>query len=242
MTSLKIKPILVLAGGFGTRLKSVVSDVPKPLAPVCGRPFIIHLLENMIYQGAREMVILLHYRADLIQAVLSEYIYRSYRDSVKVTFVVEEVPLGTGGSIANAVRSLNICDSFLVINSDTWLGNGLKEINNSMPNSVAAIEVADCSRYGSMILEGVKIKDFLEKGNISGAGLINAGLYHLKIDLFSNFVDVRNFSLESDVFPMAAEKGILNATKINTDFIDIGIPEDYYRFCNWINTDKKNEI
>jgi D-glycero-alpha-D-manno-heptose 1-phosphate guanylyltransferase len=242
MTSLKIKPILVLAGGFGSRLKSVVSDVPKPLAPVCGRPFIIHLLENMIHQGAREMVILLYYRADLIQAVLIEYIERVYKDSVKVTFVVEEVPLGTGGSIANAVHNLNINDSFLVINSDTWLGNGLKDLNDSIPNSVAAIEVADCSRYGSMILEGKKIKVFLEKGNISGGGLINAGLYHLNIDLFSNFLSMRNFSLESDVFPLAVENDILNATKINTDFIDIGIPEDYLRFCNWINTDKKNEL
>ena len=242
MTSLKIKPILVLAGGFGSRLKSVVSDVPKPLAPVCGRPFIIHLLENMIHQCAREMVILLYYRADLIQAVLIEYIERVYKDSVKVTFVVEEVPLGTGGSIANAVHNLNINDSFLVINSDTWLGNGLKDLNDSIPNSVAAIEVADCSRYGSMILEGKKIKVFLEKGNISGGGLINAGLYHLNIDLFSNFLSMRNFSLESDVFPLAVENDILNATKINTDFIDIGIPEDYLRFCNWINTDKKNEL
>lgn len=238
----KIKPILVLAGGFGSRLKSVVSDVPKPLAPVCGRPFIIHLIENMIYQGAREMVILLHYRADLIQDVVSEYIGRVYENSVKVTFVVEEMPLGTGGSIANAVKNLEINDSFLVINSDTWLGNGLKDINVSTPNSIAAIDFADCSRYGSMILEGNKIKVFLEKGNISGRGLINAGLYHLKADLFSNFLGVSNFSLESDVFPLAVENGTLQATKINTDFIDIGVPEDYFRFCAWISTDKKNEL
>ena len=242
MKSLKIKPILVLAGGFGSRLKSVVSDVPKPLAPVCGRPFIIHLIENMIYQGAREMVILLHYRADLIQAVVSEYIRSVYKNSVKVTFVVEEIPLGTGGSISNAVGILDIKDSFLVINSDTWLGSGLKDINVSTPNSVAAIEVEDCSRYGSMILEGNKIKVFLEKKNIIGSGLINAGLYHLKIDLFSNFLGVSNFSLESDVFPLAVENGLLTATRINTDFIDIGIPEDYLRFCNWINTDKKNAL
>jgi D-glycero-alpha-D-manno-heptose 1-phosphate guanylyltransferase len=242
MSPLNIKPILVLAGGFGSRLKSVVSDVPKPLAPVCGRPFIIHLIENLIYQGAREMVILLHYRADLIQAVVCKYIERLYKNNINVTFIVEETPLGTGGSISNAVRCLKISDSFLVINSDTWLGNGLKDINMSSPNSISAIEVADCSRYGSIIAEGKEIKRFVEKGNVSGGGLINAGLYHLNIDLFSNFLDVKSFSLESDVFPLAVENGILKVIKINTDFIDIGIPEDYFRFCNWIHTDKKNAL
>ena len=242
MKSLKIKPILMLAGGFGSRLKSVVSDVPKPLSPVCGRPFIIHLIENLIYQGAREMVILLHYRADLIKAVVSEYIESSCKPIVSVTFLVEELPLGTGGSISNAVRSLNINGSFLVINSDTWLSNGLKDINTSTPNSITAIEVADCSRYGSMIIEGKKIKRFVEKGNVSGGGLINAGLYHLKTDLFSNFFGVSSFSLERDVFPIAVKNGILKATEIKTNFIDIGIPEDYFRFCNWIGSGKKIDL
>tara|TARA_B100000767_G_C19737697_1_gene524653 strand:- start:59 stop:787 length:729 start_codon:yes stop_codon:yes gene_type:complete len=242
MKPLEMKPILMLAGGFGSRLKSVVPDVPKPLAPVCGRPFIIHLIENLIYQGAREMVILLHYQSDLIQTVISEYIAREYMHTVSVTFVVEEIPFGTGGSISNAVRSLKISDTFLVINSDTWLGNGLKDINVSSPNSIATIEVADCSRYGSVIIEGNEIKRFVEKGKVYGGGLINAGLYHLNIDLFSNFFDVSNFSLENDVFPLAVENGILKAIEINTDFIDIGIPEDYFRFCDWIHTDKKNAL
>ena len=242
MKSLKIKPILVLAGGFGSRLKSVISDVPKPLAPVCGKPFIIYLLENLIYQGAKEIVILLHYRAELIQAVVSEYIEQAHKHSVKVTFVLEEKPLGTGGSIFNAVRSLHIDGSFLAINSDTWLGAGLKDLNISTPNSIAAIEVADCSRYGSMMVEGTKIKKFVEKGCVAGSGIINAGLYHLNTNLFLSFFGVSSFSLESDVFPLAVENGILKATKINTDFIDIGIPEDYFRFCNWINTDKKNAL
>jgi D-glycero-alpha-D-manno-heptose 1-phosphate guanylyltransferase len=242
MKSLKIKPILMLAGGFGSRLKSVVSDVPKPLSPVCGRPFIIHLIENLIYQGAREIIILLHYRAELVKSVVSEYMENMCKPFVSVTFLVEELPLGTGGSIFNAVRNLNINGSFLVINSDTWLSNGLKDINMSIPNSITAIEVADCSRFGSMIIEGKKIKRFIEKGNVFGGGLINAGLYHLKTDLFLNFSGVSSFSLENDVFPFAAENGILKVTDIKTDFIDIGIPEDYFRFCNWINTDKKNVL
>jgi NDP-sugar pyrophosphorylase family protein len=188
------------------------------------------------------MVILLHYRAELIRTVVSEYIEYAYKDIVKVVFVVEEKPLGTGGSILNAVRSLQIEDSFLVINSDTWLGDGLKDLNVSTPNSIAAIEVADCSRYGSLTIENNTIKEFLEKGCVAGEGLINAGLYHLKIDLFLDFFNTKSFSLESDVFPIAAKNGFLKAKKVNTDFIDIGIPEDYFRFCNWINTDKKNAL
>jgi len=234
-----VKPILVLAGGFGSRLKSVVSNVPKPLAPVCGKPFLVHLIEHLISQGAKEFVLLLHYEAELIQSMIAEVVDRYSLDGVAITSIVEGVPLGTGGSIANAINVLNICESFLVVNADTWLGDGLKQLSLVSPNVIAAVKVKDCSRYGALVLEGTKIERFLEKKLSNDGGLVNAGLYHLSPNIFTDFLVSDNFSLEADVFPTVVEKRMLSAIEIDTNFIDIGIPEDYFRFCRWIEAGKK---
>jgi len=237
-----VKPILVLAGGFGSRLKSVVSDVPKPLAPVCGKPFLMYLIEHLVSQGAKEFVLLLHYEAELIRSMISEVGDCNNMESVKITSIVEDRPLGTGGSIMNAINALNINESFLVVNADTWLGDGLKQLSISSPNVIAAVKLKDCSRYGALVLKGTKIERFLEKDLSSTGGLINAGLYHLSPDVFTGFLGSDSFSLEGDVFPIVAEEGMLSAIQIDTDFIDIGIPEDYFRFCRWIEAGKKIEL
>jgi D-glycero-alpha-D-manno-heptose 1-phosphate guanylyltransferase len=237
-----VKPILVLAGGFGSRLKSLVSDVPKPLAPVCGKPFLIYLLENLYSLGARDFVFLLHYEADAIKETIAEVITSSNLDGVKITSLVEDIPLGTGGSIMNAVKVLNITESFMVINADTWLGSGLKQLSLSSPNSIAAVNVEDCSRYGALVVIDGKIQRFLEKKSSCCSGLINAGLYHLSPDLFNQMLGDISFSLEADIFPSVVDRGMLSAIEINADFIDIGVPEDYLRFCRWIESGKENEL
>jgi D-glycero-alpha-D-manno-heptose 1-phosphate guanylyltransferase len=237
-----VKPILILAGGFGTRLKSLVSNVPKPLAPVCGKPFLMHLLENLYASGAREFICLLHYEADAIKEMLSDLTNDNDLRGIKVKSLVEDMPLGTGGSIMNAINVLNIDESFLVINADTWLGYGFKELSLSSPNSIAAVSVEDCSRYGALIVNNGKIERFLEKKSSYGNGLINAGLYHLSPDIFNQVLDDTTFSLETDIFPSIVDMGKLSAIEINTDFIDIGVPEDYLRFCRWIESGKKIEL
>ena len=237
-----VKPILVLAGGFGSRLKSLVSDVPKPLAPVCGKPFLIHLIENLYFLGAREFVFLLHYEADAIKEILVDVTNDNNLDGIKITSLVEDLPLGTGGSIMNAINVLNINESFMVINADTWLGSGFKELSMSSPNSLAAVSVEDCSRYGALDVIDGKIHQFLEKKSSYGFGLINAGLYHLRPDIFNEVLDDTSFSLEADIFPSVVNRGTLYAIEINTDFIDIGVPEDYLRFCRWIESGKEIEL
>ena len=237
-----VKPIFVLAGGFGSRLKSLVSDVPKPLAPVFGKPFLIHLLENLYHQGAREFIFLLHYEADAIKQILAEVINNNDLVGIKITSLVEDIPLGTGGSIMNAVNILNINESFMVINADTWLGSGFDQLSRSSPNVIAAVCVKDCSRYGALDVVGRKIKQFLEKKLSHGSGLINAGLYHLSPDIFNEALNNTSFSLEVDIFPSIVERGKLSTIEINTDFIDIGVPEDYLRFCRWIETGKNSEL
>jgi D-glycero-alpha-D-manno-heptose 1-phosphate guanylyltransferase len=237
-----MKPILVLAGGFGSRLKSVVSHVPKPLAPVCGKPFLIYLIEHLVSQGGREFVFLLHYEAVLVQSMLADFSGCKTMDGVTIRSIVEGIPLGTGGSIMNAINALKIDKSFLVVNADTWLGDGLKQLDLSPASSMAAIKVKDCSRYGTLAVEERKVKVFLEKEPSSKSGLINAGLYHLSPTIFREFVGNDNFSLEDDVFPKLADNGNLFVTEIETDFIDIGIPKDYRRFCRWIESGKKIEL
>jgi D-glycero-alpha-D-manno-heptose 1-phosphate guanylyltransferase len=236
------RPTLVLAGGFGSRLKPVVSDVPKPLAPVCGKPFLMYLIENLVFLGAREFVFLLHYEAEAILSVISEYIDSIGMDDIKITSLVEERPLGTGGSIMNAVNVLDINESFMVVNADTWLGCGFEQLVLTSPNTIAAVEVEDCSRYGALAMADGKIQRFIEKKSSSGLGLINAGLYHLGPDIFKDFSESAKFSLETDLFPSVVDKGELSAIQIETDFIDIGIPQDYFRFCRWIESGKAYDL
>lgn len=242
MNPIPVKPILVLAGGFGSRLRSAVPYIPKPLAPVNGKPFLIHLMENLVLQGGREFVLLLHYRAELIKSVISDAINKNDITDVKVTFIVEKTPLGTGGSIINAINFLRITDPFLVINADTWLGTGLQKLNLSPDNSIATVEVKDCSRYGSLVINGNKIEKFLGKNQCAGPGPINAGFYHLNPEVLTGFNRKEVTSLESDIFPILTTHGLLAAIELNTNFIDIGVPDDYFRFCNWVELGKINEL
>lgn len=237
-----MRKLFVLAGGFGSRLKSVVSDVPKPLAPVCDRPFLMYLIENLVSQGAKELIFLLHYESDIIKEVIAEAVMNNCLDGVKVTSLVEEIPLGTGGSIKNAIDTLDIKESFMVINADTWLGSGLKQLYFSSPNSIAAVRVEDCSRYGRLEVNAEIVEQFLEKEHSYGSGLINAGLYHLSPEIFNGILKGSSFSLETDIFPAVVKRGMLSAIKINTNFIDIGVPEDYLRFCKWIESGKKIDL
>ena len=242
MNRIPVKPILVLAGGFGSRLRSAVPDVPKPLAPVNGKPFLTHLIEDLISQGAQEFILLLHYRAELIKSLITEIVKRNDMSEVKITCIVEDTPLGTGGSIMNAIYNLNITGSFVVINADTWLGDGLQKISLSSANTIAAVKVKNCSRYGALILKGAKIQKFVEKNSCGGNGLVNGGLYHLNPEIFENFVKNHYISLENDVFPSLVNNGLLFAIEVQADFIDIGVPQDYFKFCKWIEAGKLNAL
>jgi D-glycero-alpha-D-manno-heptose 1-phosphate guanylyltransferase len=151
-----MKPLMVLAGGFGTRLRSVVSDVPKPLAPVAGQPFIVHLIDHWVNQGVVDFIFLLHYEAEKIKRVLSELSGRDEFFGVTFRFVVETTPLGTGGAILNAIDYFGISEGFLVANADTWLSLGVRQLANSNCSAIVAVHVLNSKRYGSLKLEGRK--------------------------------------------------------------------------------------
>lgn len=229
--------LLVLAGGFGTRLQSAVSGVPKALAPVGNVPFLRLQIENWIDQGIKSFVFLLHHQADLSIDFLKSEQAGLLKDC-DVRWVVEPSPMGTGGALAYAVDQLGISGGFLATNADTWLGTGIREVFRADSPAMAVVHVEDAGRYGSVQCDGQdNISAFHEKNTGSGAGLINAGLCHLTAELFSNW-NREPFSLESTSFPAWAAQGLLKAVPLQSEFIDIGIPEDYFRFCRWIKSGK----
>jgi D-glycero-alpha-D-manno-heptose 1-phosphate guanylyltransferase len=232
--------LLVLAGGFGTRLRSAVADVPKPLAPVAGHPFLYYLHESWTAQGVTAITFLLHYRAEAISTFLKQQ-QEGPLKPYAVDVVVEPTPLGTGGAIAYAVQKLGIKGEFLVANADTWLGNGVRLLASTAVPAIATIEVGDTARYGNVDICDGKVVRFHERQGSRGRGWINAGLYHLSSDLFVGW-DGAPYSIERDVFPGLTRSGRLNAVALDTDFIDIGVPEDYFRFCRWIESERRGAL
>lgn len=234
--------LLVLAGGFGTRLRPAVADVPKPLAPVVDKPYLHYLIENWIEQGITSMTFLLHHQAESIEAFLEvRPPSRNPRLNCNVRTLTEPRPLGTGGAIAFAVQQLHLSGSFLATNSDTWLGAGIREVADAAAPAMAVVWVENSDRYGGVRIERDAITGFEEKQNCARAGWINAGLYHLDAAQFQNW-DNQPFSLERELFPVMASSGQLKAIPLKSEFIDIGIPEDYFRFCRWIESGKTSGL
>lgn len=229
--------LLVLAGGFGTRLQSVVSDVPKALAPVGEVPFLHLQIEHWICQGVKSFVFLLHYQADLIIDFLRKEQNNLLKDC-EVKWLVEPIPMNTGGALAFAVEQLNIEGDFLVTNADTWLGAGIKEVWQADSPAMAVVRVGDAGRYGSLQFDEKNIiTAFHEKNASMGAGWINGGLCHLQAELFKDW-NQKPFSLERDRFVRWTDRGNFRVVPLESNFIDIGVPDDYFRLCRWIESGK----
>ena len=224
---------MVLAGGFGTRLRKAVPHHPKPLALVNGRPFLGYLLEQWQSIGIRSFIFLLHHQADKIISFLESGESGLSKESCWDS-IVEPYPLGTGGSIANAIRVKSLQKSFLVANADTWLGASMADLFKVPAPSMGVIKVPNTQRFGTVKLDkSGMVAGFAEKKSVRGIGLINAGVYHLTPELFANW-NGEAFSLEKYFFPDMAKQRLLSAVPMHGDFIDIGIPDDYHRFCRWI--------
>ena len=233
--------MLVLAGGFGTRLQSVGAGVPKALVPVGQVSFLYLQIENWLAQGLRSFVFLLHHQADLIISFL-EAEKNGLLTGCQVDWLVEPTPMDTGGAVAYVVKQLNLTGDFLLTNADTWLGSGVQDISQSAASSMAVLSLRDTSRYGQVQFnDQFNVTVFSEKSSSQGPGWINAGLCHLNTDFFKDW-DGRPFSLERVLFPELASRGALKAVPLQTDFIDIGIPDDYFRFCHWIEAGRKGKL
>ncbi|MBT8524348.1 NTP transferase domain-containing protein [Polynucleobacter paneuropaeus] len=216
---------IILAGGFGTRLQSVVSDVPKPMAPINGKPFLEILLKSLEKKGIRRVILSVGYKAEVIM----NYFGNSYGD-IELIYEVEDTPLGTGGAIKAALTKCNT-EKVLVINGDTYLE--LKDIDLELLSQdvetvkLIGIKVDDVSRYGSLLIAGKKITQFNEKGKV-GSGIINSGHYLLSKSLL-NYQMPSKFSFELDCLMSLSRDGGVDCYVCGSQFIDIGIPEELSR-------------
>lgn len=218
---------IVLAGGFGTRLRSVVSDVPKPLAPVAGRPFLAWVLDQLAEGGMRRVILAVGYRSGQIREAIGDR-----WAGMSVVYSNEDRPLGTGGAVRNAAGHLS-GQGVHVINGDTFLRYRPAELehftrSSSSTMGIALAHVDDVARYGAVSMVGDKVAGFREKGE-HGPGWINAGCYYFSAAALAGLPDDDAFSLESTVLSCLAPRGEIAGFTATAGFIDIGIPEDYQR-------------
>ncbi len=218
---------IILAGGLGTRLKERVSDVPKPMAPVAGRPFLEFILDRLDRAGIQEVILSVGYLSEVIQS----YFSNKYK-SIAIRYCVEDTPLGTGGAIIHALKGLPD-EPLLVLNGDTLLDINYGELiqwYSGLRTSVAVVlrAVDDISRYGSVEVEDEVLVHFKEKGGV-GPGLINAGVYIICPHIFSGYELPVKFSFENDFLQKYCASLLPRAYVTEAYFIDIGIPEDYDR-------------
>lgn len=217
---------IVLAGGFGTRLREIVPDLPKPMAPVAGRPFLEILLTVLAKKGFSRVVLSLGYMAD---KVISHFGDRFA--GMELLYEVEKSPLGTGGAVRQALTRCS-GDHVFVFNGDTYLDLEVAGVETYWQRHhvpiIVARDVSDTARYGRLISDKERVIGFSEKGTV-GSGLINAGCYVLPVKLLDQFAPGQTFSLETDFLAKAIGVERIDMFVTRGHFIDIGVPEDYLR-------------
>ncbi len=216
--------VAVLAGGLGTRIRSVLGDTPKVLAPIAGRAFLAHLLDHLQAHGARRVVLCLGHMADRVTAWLAQ---GGASGNLDVVCEIEPRPLGTAGALRFARRELR-SDPVLVTNGDTFIDADLRTFVAShrlagADASVLCVEVEDASRFGRVeVGPDSRVRRFVEKA--PGRGTINAGVYLFSAAFLDRLTGSEAASLERDVLEAAAP-GSLHAFISQGRFIDIGTPE-----------------
>lgn len=221
--------VLILAGGLGTRLRSTLGDLPKPLAPINNKPFLEYLLSFISKQGLTDVIISLSYEAGAIREFLGD----GSLLGVKIEYIVEKELLGTGGAVKLAEPVVE-SGEFFTINGDTYFEVDLKEMFRFHKEQGAFATVAlsysdDAGRYGSVIFDkGKRIIAFSEKTEEGKSGYINGGVYIFSNEVFNNIPAQKTCSLEREILPGLIGKG-LYGFPAGGYFIDIGIPEDYER-------------
>lgn len=233
--------LLVLAGGFGTRLRTAVRGVPKALAPVIDKPFLQLQIELWVSQGIHNLTFLLHHQADQIIEFLEKQNCQ-YSGCCDFDWLIEDKPLDTGGAVANAIKHFNYRGDFLVVNADTWLGGGINEMSLAEEPALAVVHLENTDRYGRVFFDQDSyITSFKEKSKDSGGGWINAGLCKLNTRYFEGW-NGDAFSLERDLYGSLLGEGNVFAVELKCDFVDIGVPKDYKKFCHWIKEGKIEKL
>ena len=217
--------VIILAGGMGTRLREAVPDLPKPLAPVRGKPFLFYLLLWLKKYRVDRIILSIGYKPESF----SEY-FGDFFDDIPVVYVTEDKPLGTGGAVINALDQTK-GDDILILNGDTWFPVDLNtfhdfHLRNNSRFTVALKRMKEFSRYGSVEISGDTIIRFHEK-KFCSEGFINGGIYLVKREYLESGEYPEVFSLEKEILEKEAGKSLLKGVVFDDPFIDIGLPEDY---------------
>ena len=223
---------IILAGGKGTRLKSVVFDRPKPLADINGQPFLAILMNYLIEQGCRHFVLATGYKREMVR-----YQFGNYYQGIPISYSEEVQPLGTGGAVISAQEKLIGKEPFLVLNGDTFFPINLSELKKQFQKTKSDVTIAlfktiEGGRYGTAEQDDQgMIKLATKKANIGESA--NGGVFMVEP---AKFQSIRNINLpwsfEADFLPALAELSAkITGMTFNEPFIDIGVPQDYLRFC-----------
>lgn len=219
---------IILAGGFGTRLQSVVNDVPKPMAPVNAKPFLDYIFLYLRHYGITHVVLSTGYLAHKVSDR-----YKQEFDGIRVSYAVEETPLGTGGGIRLAMEQCHT-EYILVLNGDSFFDVDLNTYTAQYSScgaggALALRKVENAARYGTISLgSDQRIAAFKEKDSVEKPGLINGGVYLLNRKIFLEHTPAaKAFSIEKDFFETKLSGIKFCGFEHDGYFIDIGIPEDY---------------
>ena len=228
----EINEAIILCGGKGTRLKEVVNDVPKPLAPIDGIPFLSILMKYLKAQGIERVILATGYMHEKI-----ENLYGNCYEGMEIVYSIEHNPLGTGGAIAKALRKI-MNENVLVLNGDSVIKFQLNEIKKQFGeikkqfseiknHSLLILKPMErVERYGAVKTFENRVTAFEEK-SFKEQCLINTGVYILNKEIFSDKAENEVFSFEKDFLEKEVEKGSLFGMECKGFFIDIGVPEDY---------------
>jgi D-glycero-alpha-D-manno-heptose 1-phosphate guanylyltransferase len=223
---------IILAGGLGTRLRSAVPDLPKPMAPIGGRPFLEYQIDYWIKQGINRFVLSVGYRYE----VIIDHFGNKYKDA-ELDYVIEKTPLGTGGGLLLAVEKVERTEPFLLLNGDTYFAVNLKTlIEFAMINDAdwcfSLFRTNEEGRYMGMDISPQGRITSLKSGTNMSDRLANGGVYWVnpRALLGGAFTPGAKVSLEDDIFPVAMNSGQrLFGLEFPGIFIDIGVPGDYHR-------------
>jgi D-glycero-alpha-D-manno-heptose 1-phosphate guanylyltransferase len=220
---------VILAGGLGTRLRSVVPNMPKPMAKIGERPFLEYLMDYWINQGVTQFVLSVGYKSRII----IDHFGSKYK-KIPITYAEEIEPLGTGGALILAAQGLN--KPFLLLNGDTYFEVSFKELNffhqhNQSDWTIALFKANEPDRYGGITLDANSNISHLKTAKSQSGEFANGGVYLINPMILdcSLFEPGKKYSLEDEVLPvLITGKKKIMGFKQSGRFLDIGIPSDYH--------------
>lgn len=220
---------IILAGGLGTRLKDLVNDVPKSMAPVNGKPFLEYLLNYLSGQGIEKAILSVGYMNHSIQSH-----FKDRYKNVLISYAIEEEALGTGGGMLHALKEAT-GSKVVILNGDSMFRIDLQALLNTHESNHADLTIAlryleDTSRFGSVRIDQVKqVVGFDEKQPESAPGYINGGVYLVNKEFFTTNAFPQKFSIEKDCFEKYYSRSKIFGYPARGYFLDIGVPEDYMK-------------